>query len=258
MSRLRSLIGAVYGAGVLLGAIASAAVIGTALALPFAPIPRGRRERYTLTAAVLWARSVLCLLGARLVVTGESGLAPDEGALVLCNHRSWLDPVALIVALRSNGLSKREILWIPVIGLYGWLAGAVFFDRRDRAARQRARDDVLALIRGGARIQVFPEGTRSRDGRLSDKVYLTLAGDCYRAGHPVVPCAVWGTERALPVGVPVAWPGQTVCLDVGAALRPASFASEEAFVAACWDAVVRRVRRFEEAVPGAGLEPAIP
>jgi 1-acyl-sn-glycerol-3-phosphate acyltransferase len=247
-----------YALGVLLGAIASAFVVGTALALPFAPLPRGRRERYTLTAAVIWARSVLALLGTTVVVTGESGLPSDTGALLLCNHRSWLDPLVLMAALRSNGLSKLEILFIPIIGFYGWLTGAVFFDRRVPAARHRARDEVMKLVRGGTRIQVFPEGTRSRDGQLREKVYLTLVEDCFRAGVPVVPCAVWATERVLPPGRPEAWPGQTVYLDVGPALDPRGFADAQAFAQACWSAVVRRVHRFESEVPGAGLEPALP
>ncbi len=260
MSRVRALFATGYGLTVLVGAIGSALVLGTVLALPFAWIPRGRRERHTLTAAWCWARTVLASLGTTVVITGDSGLSDEDGALLLCNHRSWLDPLVLMAALRSNGLSKLEILYIPVVGFYGWLTGAVFFDRRNRIARQRARDEVMKLVRGGTRVQVFPEGTRSRDGRLSEKVHLTLAMDCWRARCPIVPCAVWGTERVLPVGRPEAWPGQTVWLDVGPALFPRDYANEEAFAQAAWGAVVARVRDFERSagVPRAGLEPALP
>lgn len=102
----------VYGLGVLLGATVSGFVIGTVGVLPFAVVPRGRRERLAMPAAALWARTVLGMLAVRFEVRGQIGLRPDEGALIVCNHRSWVDPVALMAATRSNGLSKNENLLV--------------------------------------------------------------------------------------------------------------------------------------------------
>lgn len=231
---------ALYGLFVFVVAIASGLVIGTLGVLPFVLIPRGRRERFTIHAAVAWSRLVTTLLARRLQVTGAPGLRSGEGALVICNHRSWLDPLLLMTWTRSNGLSKSQILYIPVIGLYGWLAGTVFFDRKSRDGRTRARREVLHLALCGSRIQVFPEGTRTAAVRPRERVYLRLMVDCYSRGIAVVPCAVVGSDDVLPPGRFGVWPFQPVFLDVGTALRPADHPSATAFATACWEDVRRR------------------
>ncbi|MCA9569056.1 MAG: 1-acyl-sn-glycerol-3-phosphate acyltransferase, partial [Myxococcales bacterium] len=213
-------------------------VVGCTMVLPFAVLPRGRRERYTIRGAAVWAW--LCIRGVLLCrprITGTIDLPPGQGAILVCNHRSWLDPMLLIAYGLSNGLSKREILYIPVIGLFGHLSGAVFFDRRDRGHRAWARKEVLKLVKGGHRLQVFPEGTRSKDGNLRRKVFLTLPRDAWNDGIPVVPCAVSHTEDVLPVGRFAAYPGKEVGVVFGATLWPKDFASEEDFAVACWKAV---------------------
>ncbi|TNE91987.1 MAG: 1-acyl-sn-glycerol-3-phosphate acyltransferase [Deltaproteobacteria bacterium] len=238
---LLSVLGLVYGLFVLLFAVLAALVVGTVMALPFAPIARGRRESFTVWAAVVWSRVVLHgLLGARPRVTGKGNLPSDRGALVVANHRSWLDPLLLIAELRAVGLSKSEIFWLPAIGQYAWLCGAVFVNRRSRAGRQRAREEVMMLIRGGARIGLFPEGTRSRDGELRDKVYLTLPKDCWEEGVAVLPCAVYGTERSLPTTWSVAIPFQRCRMDIGEVVDPQDYATAEAFADAVWGDVRTR------------------
>lgn len=241
---MRRVLGFVYGLWALVASVLSGLVIGTLGVLPFVVLPRGRRERYAMVAAQLWASVVVWpVLLARVRVSGRWRLPPGQGALLYCNHRSWLDPVLLMAVTRSNGLSKREIARLPVIGLYGRLAGAVFFDRRRIEDRQRARREVVMLARGGHRIQVFPEGTRSLE--LRRKVYLTTAHDAFAHGLPVVPCAVWGTERALP-REPAAYPLQRVRLDIGDPLWPHEHPDAESFASACWAEVVRRVEALAE------------
>ncbi len=226
-----------YGLGVLAVAIVAGFVVGTFGVLPFAVLPRGRRERYTIYAAVAWSRVVLWALQVRLRVSGDPGLHPGQGALVICNHQSWLDPVLLMATTRSNGLSKSEILWIPVIGVYGWLAGTVFFDRKSQDGRSKARSEVLRLTLAGNRIQVFPEGTRTRHVRPREQVYLRLIVDCFSRGIPVIPCAVVGSDQVLPTDRLGAFPGQTVWLDLGEAMLPSNYRTSTTFAAACWEDV---------------------
>lgn len=239
-----------YGIAVLGLATCAALCVGTCMALPLAWLPRGRRERWTIHAARVFAWIVVrVLLVGRPVVRGEVDLPVGQGALVVCNHRSWLDPMVLLVWTGANGLSKQQILYLPVIGFYGWLTGAVFFDRHSKAARSRAREEVLHLLRSGCRVALFPEGTRSRDGELREQVYLRLIEDCHAEGIPVVPCAVWGTERSLPTARPAAIPAQRFLFSRGKPRWPAEHATPEAFAADCWRAVreqVESLRRAEE------------
>ena len=237
---------ALYGLLAFTCAIVLGFVVGTFGVLPFVVVPRGRREKYTIPAGGFWARLVVAgLLGVRARVDGQPDLAPGEGAVLLCNHRSWLDPLLLLWRAHAIGLSKIEIFWIPFVGLYGWLAGAVFFDRRSAGDRVRARREVMEQVRAGHRVFVFPEGTRSRDGAIGTRVYLTLPMDCHEAGLPVACCAVYGTERALPPGEPAAWPCQEVRLRFGRTLRPADFPDAHAFADACWAEVVGLAEALE-------------
>lgn len=213
-------------------------MVGVLFVLPFAVLPRGRRERYTIRGAELWARFVVrVVLLVRPRINGTIDLPPGQGALLLSNHRSWLDPLLLIAYGRSNGLSKREIFWIPIIGVMGHLTGAVFFDRRSRDDRARAREEVARLVRTGHRLQVFPEGTRSKDGTLRKRVFLTLPRDAFHDDIPIVPCAVLHTERVLPVGEAAAYPNQEVEVRFGPTLWPRDYASEEDYAIASWQAV---------------------
>ncbi len=247
---MRTVVYAAYGQVVLFASLALGSIIGTVGILPLAPLGRGVREPYAMVAAQVWARAVVQgLLATRVVVTGDPGLKGGEGAVLFCNHRSWLDPLVLMGETRSNALSKRQILWIPFVGAYGWIAGTVFFDRHEKGERAWAREEVMRLVKAGSRIQVFPEATRSLDGKLRPRVYLRLAMDAWHRDLPVVPCAIVGTEKVLPPTKLVAYPGQLVRLDIHPALRPADYPSARLFGQACWDKVKERLAVLEEESP---------
>ncbi len=238
----------------LVACVALAMVVGCVGVLPFVIVPRGKRERFTIVAAQIWAwLCVRVVLLVRPRIEGKIDLPPGKGAILLCNHRSWLDPLLLIAYGRSNGLSKREIFYIPFVGLFGHLTGAVFFDRRNREQRAWARREVLKLVEGGHRIQVFPEGTRSKDGKLRRRVFLTLPRDAWHDRIPVVPCAVIGTEEVLPVGRFAAYPNREVRLLFGPTLWPEDYPDDGTFAVAGWQAVKALLARegalVEEAPP---------
>ena len=233
---------ALFGVYILILSLTTIAIVGVLGILPFVVLPRGRRERYAINGAVVWARLFVRLITlTRVEVTGQVQLPPNSGALVISNHRSWMDGPVLMAHTRSNGLSKAGIFWIPLIGQFAWISGAVFFDRRSPEQRAKARQDVLFQLRSGNRIQLYPEGTRTKNGELREKVYLTLVRDCFDAKVPVVPCALMGTERVLPPGYFAAIPLQQVRLDIGEALLPEDFDNGDDFADAAWEEVKRRV-----------------
>jgi 1-acyl-sn-glycerol-3-phosphate acyltransferase len=129
---------------------------------------------------------------------------PATGPFILAsNHTSLADPPILGATVgHRNGrlihfMARHEIRGWPVIG---WLAdnAGVFFVRRgesDRAAQRLA----LQLLAAGRPIAIFPEGTRSRDGRLgSARPGVTLLA--LRSGVPVLPVGIAGTHRIFPGG----------------------------------------------------------
>ena len=129
---------------------------------------------------------------------------PRRGAfLLVSNHISDTDPPILGWAIGFqvrrvvHFMAKVEMRRWPVLGpLFG--EAGVFFVRRgegDRAAQRQA----LALLKAGKPVGVFPEGTRSRDGRLqAGKLGIGLLA--MRSGVPLLPVAISGTDRIYPPG----------------------------------------------------------
>ncbi|HJV38313.1 MAG TPA: lysophospholipid acyltransferase family protein, partial [Geothrix sp.] len=135
-------------------------------------------------------------------------------------------------------VAKRELAGIPFLGWVIWLADFIFIDRRDRAAAMASLAEAAARIRAGQAIVAFPEGTRSRDGKLLPfkKGAFALA---FEAGVPVVPFAIHGGPQILPKGT---WrvKGGPYRITVGAPLESTQFRDAEALRVAS-DAVVRQL-----------------
>lgn len=241
-----------YGMYALWASCMAAGFTGITGVLPFVVLPRGRREAWVMYPASWWATFVVrVVLLARPIVTGQ--VEKDaRGALFISNHRSWLDPLLLMAYTRSQGLSKSVIRYIPFVGFFAHLAGTVYVDRDSLWSRKKAKDEVMFLVRRGARLAIYPEGTRTRDGELLPKIHLTLVKDCFAEGLPVIPCAVWGTERTLPVGPPLAYPLQKCRLHISKPMDPKDFPDADTFAKACWDEVVRQVAALKAEDQGPG------
>ncbi len=241
-SDVKRLFGALWAVGGMLVVLVFAATSSIPI-YPFAFLPRGKRERYTIWGARYFAWGCLHpVLFIRDQIIGRENLPQEGGYLVVSNHRSWLDVALLILHTRSQGVSKKEVAWIPFFGLNGWLSGAIFFDRRSKDGRGRVVSDTLQLLAGGANVHVFPEGTRTRDGRLSSKAHLRLVQAAAQADRVVVPCCTWGTERGVPASGIYAMPFQSMGLQIGEPMRRAPEEASEAFAERVWAQVTTMAR----------------
>lgn len=215
----------------------------TPLILPFVVIPRGRRERWSIWGGRLfgWLCTYVTLLG-RTSMVGLQHLPKKRGFLVISNHRSWADVGMLMCHTSSQGISKKEVAYIPFFGLAGHVSGVIYFDRSRKESRQAVVTEAIAMMRAGANLHIFPEGTRTRDGRIAARVFTRLIQACFDAGIEVVPCAVWGTDRAVGATGFSARPFQRFGLELAAPLDRADFTSAEDFANASWAKVVELAR----------------
>jgi 1-acyl-sn-glycerol-3-phosphate acyltransferase len=151
-------------------------------------------------ARVLWAPALLAAGPARLRVEGLENVDFSKPHIFVSNHQSMLDIAVMFQALPVNlrYILKAELKKVPLIGWYSWAMGMVFVDRRDTVRAKASLARAGELIRGGASIIAFPEGTRSRDGGqilpFKKGVFVTAL----HAGVPVVPVSVEGAQKVLP------------------------------------------------------------
>ncbi|MFI6938871.1 lysophospholipid acyltransferase family protein [Streptomyces sp. NPDC050418] len=132
---------------------------------------------------------------------------PDTGAAIVAgNHLSFSDHFLMpaILKRRITFLAKAEYFTGP--GLKGRLtafffrsAGQIPVDRSGKEAGQAAIREGLGVLTKGELLGIYPEGTRSHDGRLY-KGKVGVAAMALKAGVPVVPCAMIGTFEAQPPG----------------------------------------------------------
>jgi 1-acyl-sn-glycerol-3-phosphate acyltransferase len=172
----------------------AAAVVIWAVTRPF-----DRRRVLLHLFCSLWATSYVRINPLwRLETTGRDRLPWRGPAVLVANHASLIDILVLYSIHRPfKWVSKKENFRIPVVGWGMYLNDYVPVVRGDRASVLAMMAECDRLLGEGSPVLFFPEGTRTRDGRLlpfKDGAFeLAL-----RHGVPVIPIAVHGTGRALP------------------------------------------------------------
>jgi 1-acyl-sn-glycerol-3-phosphate acyltransferase len=158
-----------------------------------------RREGITFRWFRAWSRAVLGFIGVRVTRDGGDGLAPDGSYVFVSNHASLIDIPVLVYALPAHlrFMAKRELMKVPFIGWWLRHDRHLPVDRDDpRAAMRSLQEGAEAVRRHRLSVLLFPEGSRSRTGIQPFKDGAALLA--IRAGVPVVPVAVCGTDRILP------------------------------------------------------------
>lgn len=112
---------------------------------------RGRRG-----AARAWARAALRALGVRLVTRGRLS---HRRALLVANHISWVDILAVLAVSPARLVAKREVRRWPLIGALAAASGTIFVERARPRALAGTVARAAAALRAGGVVAVFPEGT---------------------------------------------------------------------------------------------------
>jgi len=226
------------------GALAALPITGFAPPLPLTLLltRRYRREELLtrLHSMVGWAR--FCtrrVLGIELSVVGREHLPrPSRGHLYISNHQSIVDILALISALETVAfLAKAELLFFPVIGPSAYAGGSVLVRRGDRGSRQRALEKTIRMARESTAVVIFPEGTRSADGRPRDKIHPRAILRAHQEGLRIVPVGIEGTAAVAPKSADRLVRGLPVAVTIGEPMDPAAFDDAQQWTEAVWSRV---------------------
>ncbi|CAL4925681.1 unnamed protein product [Urochloa decumbens] len=159
---------------------------------------RRRAQHYI---AKIWATLTISMF-YKLEVEGMENLPPNSSpAVYVANHQSFLDIYTLLTLGRCfKFISKTSIFMFPIIGWAMYLLGVIPLRRMDSRSQLDCLKRCVDLVGKGASVFFFPEGTRSRDGKLG--VFKRGAFSvATKTGAPVIPITLIGTGKLMPSGM---------------------------------------------------------
>jgi len=189
------------------------------------------------------------ILHLKVRVHGVRNVPREGGALLVCNHQSHMDPVLVSMALpRESCYMARDSLWANK-----WFARLITslnaFPVKRHTADLGAIKESLRRLKSGMSLVVFPEGTRTPDGRIHP-MFPGLASIAKKAGAPIVPVLIDGMHQAWPKGSPFPRTG-SVIIQYGDRIPPAEYAglSADELVQLLRKRLIHMQHRLHESLP---------
>ena len=154
-----------------------------------------------------------------LRVSGSEHIPVSGPVILAANHRSFMDSMFLATALRRpvSFLAKAEYFEHRLSAWVFRATGQIPLRRGSPAGARRAMEEALGVLGQGRVVGVYPEGSRSRDGRLH-RGRLGPARLALASGAPIVPVGLVGTEAVQAPGQTLPRPGRPVGVRFGPAL----------------------------------------
>src|SRR5438105_1973147 len=172
------------------------------------------------------------LIGIQVQILGREKFDPAGTYIYMCNHVSNLDPpiVVPLIPKRTSVMVKQELFRVPILAKAMLMASFIPVDRRNREAAIASIEAGVGVLQQGVNITIFPEGTRSPDGKLLPfkKGPFHLAME---SGVAIVPMTIYGTERMMPKKTWKISKG-TATLIFHPPVQPTDFADREQLMAA--------------------------
>jgi 1-acyl-sn-glycerol-3-phosphate acyltransferase len=183
---------------------------------------------------IAFARTMFTLLGMKITIEGEEHVPADGGAVIACNHVSYLDFIFCGLAARRSKRLVRFMAKDSIFrhGIGGPLMRGMHHIPVDRDAGMASYKAALSALKSGEVVGVFPEATISQSFTVKD----LKSGACRMAaatGTPLIPVVLWGTQRFWTKGHPrnLTQRGVPITIIVGEPLHPGRRDNQDAVTA---------------------------
>jgi 1-acyl-sn-glycerol-3-phosphate acyltransferase len=149
--------------------------------------------------ANIWAKMLLAVANTKVQVIGAENVLVGKPQIFMANHQSDFDILIVLAHLQGQfrWIVKKELFQIPLFGRAMQGAGYIEIDREDRERAMMSIDRAAMKIREGKSVMSFPEGTRSKDGKIKPfkqgMFYLAI-----KSGVPIVPISIIGAGEIMP------------------------------------------------------------
>ncbi|KLO23759.1 1-acyl-sn-glycerol-3-phosphate acyltransferase [Marinitoga sp. 1197] len=168
------------------------------------------------------------LMGINVIVKSDYDLnkLEDESYIIVANHQSLLDIPLIIGYVHPVGfIAKKELEKAPIISSYIKALGSVFIDRKNPSQAAKALRELKKKLNNGNKLALFPEGTRTLDGKVKPfkKGSLMIP---YRYGIKIIPVSIDGTYQIIKKGDYFLKP-HDVKIRIFEPINPKNFENEE-------------------------------
>ena len=147
---------------------------------------------------VVWARLFLAMTLVKVKVEGRENIDPATSYVFVANHQSAYDIFTVYALLHHNfrWMMKKPLERIPLVGYSCKVSGHIFVDNSSPSAVRETMQTAEKRLAGGMSVVVFPEGSRTLDGRMHAfrRGAFALAVEF---GLPVVPITIDGAYRVM-------------------------------------------------------------
>ncbi len=167
------------------GRLALHLVHGVLLAIIYPNLKQTRQHRILKA----WSRQLLSILNIGIQIEGQQPARGESGCLIVANHVSWLDIFVLNAIHPALFIAKSEVRNWPVIGWISRRSGTIFIERAMRQDASKIKQRVSLLLKQGACIGLFPEGTTT-DGTQVGHFHSALIQPAIDAGVRLCPIAL--------------------------------------------------------------------
>ena len=131
---------------------------------------------------------------------GKENIQKDETYIMVSNHQSGADIIVLFLLWNNlKWVAKKSLYNFPFIGWNMWLNRYIVVERGRASSMRKMMIDAEKTLKSGSSVMIFPEGTRSKDGKLqpfkTGAFHLAL-----ETGNPILPIVIKGTSMAIRKG----------------------------------------------------------
>lgn len=159
-----------------------------------------------------WIFSILCFFPVR--VQNRHLISPKKAYIYVCNHNSYLDAIAVVIAIPGSfkPLGKIEMVKTPIFGLI-YRKVVVMIDRKSKESRSQSVEELKDDLSKGQSILIFPEGTMNRSSSTLTEFYDGAFRLAIETQTPLAPLAIINTRNLFSRNRPLsARPGLIKCI----------------------------------------------
>ncbi|NNF01359.1 MAG: 1-acyl-sn-glycerol-3-phosphate acyltransferase [Bacteroidia bacterium] len=147
-------------------------------------------------ARTIWSPMILKICGIKIEIQGKDSIDLNKPSIFVSNHLSFIDIPCLFYALPKNlhFIAKESLKSVPFLGWFMMATGMIFVDRSNLQKSIASLKKAAKLVSKDKNVLVFPEGSRSKDGRV--KIFKKGAFHlAVQAGATLIPIGIKGTDK---------------------------------------------------------------